>query len=57
MLSKTNMKKYGCMIISVLRGNSFVTNPRHDLVFEDGDTVWVAGDLDYWRKNRDKENQ
>jgi len=41
----------------VLRGNSFVTNPRHDLVFEDGDTVWVAGDLDYWRKNRDKENQ
>ena len=54
MLSKTNMKKYGCMIISVLRGDQFVTNPRHDMVFEAGDTVWIAGDLDYWRRNRNE---
>ena len=31
------------MIISVLRGEHFITNPEPDMVFLDGDTVWIAG--------------
>jgi len=41
-----NLRSYGCMIISMLRDDKFITNPRPDTVFRAGDTVWLAGDVD-----------
>lgn len=38
------MKQQRCMIISVLRGEDFITNPDPDFVFAVGDTVWLAGE-------------
>jgi K+/H+ antiporter YhaU regulatory subunit KhtT len=34
------------MIISMLRDDNFVTNPKPDTVFHAGDIVWLAGDVD-----------
>ncbi|MBO6248444.1 MAG: TrkA C-terminal domain-containing protein, partial [Bacteroidales bacterium] len=42
-LRSLDLRKYQCMIISVLRGEHFITNPEPDMVFLDGDTVWIAG--------------
>ena len=42
-LRELRMRSYGCMLISVLRGDDFVTNPSADFVFKSGDTVWIAG--------------
>ncbi|MBR4756178.1 MAG: cation:proton antiporter [Bacteroidales bacterium] len=39
------LRKYQCMVISLLRGEQFITNPEPDLVFQEGDTVWIAGNL------------
>ena len=39
------LRKYQCMVISLLRGDKFITNPEPDLVFQKGDTVWVAGNI------------
>ncbi|MBQ6286132.1 MAG: cation:proton antiporter [Bacteroidales bacterium] len=39
------LRKYQCMVISILRGEEFITNPEPDLVFQVGDTVWIAGNL------------
>ncbi|MBO4768673.1 MAG: cation:proton antiporter, partial [Bacteroidales bacterium] len=44
-LRSTNMREYHCMVISVLHGTEFITNPKPDYVFEEGDTVWVAGEI------------
>ena len=33
------------MVISMLRGDEFITNPEPDLVFQAGDTVWIAGNI------------
>lgn len=44
-LKNTNMRDYHCMIVSVLRDEVLVTNPRPDFKFEEGDTVWVAGEI------------
>ncbi|MBR5700118.1 MAG: cation:proton antiporter [Bacteroidales bacterium] len=43
-LKDTNMRDYHCMVISVLRGEEFITNPRPDLKFQSGDVVWIAGE-------------
>ena len=43
-LRSIDMRSYGCMVISVLKGSEFITNPKPDLVFEAGDTVWLAGE-------------
>ena len=40
-----NLRKYHCMVISVLRDNDFITNPEPDFRFRAGDTVWIAGNL------------
>ena len=45
-LRNLRLRDYGCMIISVLRNDNFVTNPKPDMVFHEGDTVWIAGDVD-----------
>lgn len=44
-LRGTNLRKYHCMVISVLRGSVFITNPEPDFRFQAGDTVWIAGNL------------
>ena len=43
-LREANMRKSGCMLISVLHNDSFITNPGADFRLSDGDTVWIAGD-------------
>ena len=43
-LRDTSMRDYHCMVISVLRGEEFMTNPRPDLKFQSGDIVWIAGE-------------
>ena len=45
-LRNTHLRDYGCMVVSVLHGNSFITNPEPDYHFEKGDTVWIAGDTE-----------
>ena len=42
-LRSAALRKYQCMVISVLRGEHFITNPEPDMVFQQGDTVWIAG--------------
>ena len=44
-LRTASLRKYQCMVISVLRGEQFITNPEPDLVFQEGDTVWIAGNI------------
>ena len=45
-LRSTSLRDYQCMIISVLHDGTFITNPEPDYPFEEGDTVWVAGNTD-----------
>lgn len=44
-LRNTDLRKYRCMIISILHDGHFITNPEPDYRFEEGDTVWIAGDI------------
>lgn len=44
-LKSIDMRAYGCMVISILRGGKFITNPKADFIFESGDTVWLAGEV------------
>jgi K+/H+ antiporter YhaU regulatory subunit KhtT len=39
------MREYPCMVISVLHDGKFITNPGPDYVFQEGDSVWVAGEI------------
>ncbi len=43
-LKESDMRKSGCMVISVLHGDNFYTNPGADYLFNAGDTVWIAGE-------------
>ncbi|MBP5389299.1 MAG: cation:proton antiporter [Bacteroidales bacterium] len=43
-LRTADMRSGGCMVISVLRGDEFITNPKPDFAFREGDTVWLAGE-------------
>nr|MCR5571542.1 cation:proton antiporter [Bacteroidales bacterium] len=43
-LRTADMRSGGCMVISVLRGEDFITNPKPDFAFREGDTVWLAGE-------------
>ena len=45
-LRSVRLRDMGCMIISILRGDHFITNPKADLIFQAGDRVWIAGDTD-----------
>ena len=51
-LREVKMRSYGCMVISVLRGDKFITNPKPDSKFMSGDIVWLAGEKSgcYWWK-------
>lgn len=51
-LREAEMRSYGCMVISFLRGDRFETNPKPDFRFQEGDVVWVAGEksaCDWWK--------
>ena len=43
-LKESDMRRSGCMIISVLHDNKLITNPGADYLFQSGDTVWIAGE-------------
>ena len=43
-LLETDMRSYGCMVISVVSGGQVTTNPKPDYRFKAGDTVWLAGE-------------
>lgn len=43
-LRNAALRDYKCMVISVLRGDDFITNPKPDFRFEMGDKVWLAGE-------------
>ena len=44
-LRSAALRKYQCMVIGMLRGEHFITNPEPDLIFQEGDTVWIAGNV------------
>lgn len=43
-LSETDMRSYGCMVISVVSDGQVTTNPKPDYRFKEGDVVWLAGE-------------
>lgn len=43
-LRELDMRNSGCMVISVLRGDAFTTNPKADFRIAEGDVVWIAGE-------------
>lgn len=45
-LAESSLSSYQCLVVSVLHKDSFLANPTADYIFEAGDTVWIAGDLD-----------
>ena len=45
-LKSVDMRKFACMVISVMRGGEIITNPKPDFVFAEGDQVWIAGELE-----------
>jgi CPA2 family monovalent cation:H+ antiporter-2 len=44
-LREVDMRKSGCMVISVLHDNKLIANPGADFRFSEGDTVWIAGEI------------
>jgi len=42
-LADIDMRKNGCMVVSVNRDGKLITNPKADFVFEAGDIMWLAG--------------
>lgn len=44
LLKDTDMRRRHISVVSVLRGEDFIANPRPDFRFEAGDVVWIAGD-------------
>ena len=43
-LRETDMRSYGCMVISVVSDGQITTNPKPDYRFKSGDLVWLAGE-------------
>lgn len=43
-LLETDMRSYGCMVISVVSDGQVTTNPKPDYRFKAGDVVWLAGE-------------
>ena len=42
-LKESGLRDHGLILISVRRGDSYISNPSPDYVFEEGDTIWVTG--------------
>ena len=52
-LRTAKLRDYHCMVISMLRGDNFITNPKPDDKFLRGDVVWLAGEqesIDWLRR-------
>ena len=45
-LKSVDMRKFACMVISVMRSGEIIINPKPDFVFAEGDLVWIAGELE-----------
>ena len=45
-IRECSLSGYQCMVISVLRGENFIANPKADFCFRSADTVWIAGNTD-----------
>ncbi len=43
-LGGLRLRDYKVMVISVLHEGDFITNPAPEFHFQEGDTVWLAGD-------------
>ena len=43
-LRETDMRSYGCMVISVVSEGQVTTNPKPEYRFKTGDVVWLAGE-------------
>jgi len=43
-LSEAGLRGRKVTVVSILRDGVFLTNPKSDTVFREGDTVWLAGD-------------
>ena len=43
-LRDTDMRRSGCMIISIKHNGKIIANPGADYEFTEGDTVWIAGE-------------
>ena len=51
-LAQADMRSYGCMVISIIRGDDIITNPSPDMIFREKDIVWLAGEksaCDWWQ--------
>lgn len=46
MLREADLRKSGCMVVGVLRGEEMISNPSPELRFQSGDGVWMAGEAD-----------
>ena len=42
-LKDSGLRDHGLILISVRRGDNYISNPPADYVFEEGDTIWVTG--------------
>ena len=42
-LKDSGLRDHGLILISVRRGDSYISNPPADYVFAEGDTIWVTG--------------
>lgn len=42
-LKESGLREHGLILISVRRGDSYISNPSPDYVFEEEDTIWVTG--------------
>jgi len=52
-LRELNMRASGCMVVSILSNGVFNTNPKPDILIQEGDIVWIAGpqsSLEWYRK-------
>ncbi|MBO4427354.1 MAG: cation:proton antiporter [Bacteroidales bacterium] len=41
-LKELDLRKEGLLVVSVLRGDDFITNPEPGFVFAEGDRIWLA---------------
>ncbi|MBR1517520.1 MAG: cation:proton antiporter [Bacteroidales bacterium] len=43
-LRQSDMRKSGCMVVSLFKSGQMITNPGPDEIIEVGNTVWIAGE-------------
>lgn len=43
-LKESDLRASGCLVVSILRNDKFITNPKQDDFIMEGDKVWIAGE-------------